>query len=128
MKWFWKYGLAVVGGILIGTSFASCGHQAGTVTVDNDLSFNFVSGTENSPHRLLEVRINGPILNSSIGGFGGLDAVTYGYDIQRLLDQVSRDQKIKGLLLRFSTPGGTIVGSNAIYEAIVAYRQATKNL
>lgn len=126
MKWFWKYGLAVVSGILIGTSFASCGPQSGTVEANRDLNFNFVSGKENSPNRLLEVRISGPILNSSIGGFSGLDAVTYGYEIQRLLDQVSRDQKIKGLLLRFSTPGGTIVGSNAIYEAIVAYRQATK--
>jgi protease-4 len=125
MKRFWKYALAVVGGILIGTSFASCGNQTDTVEADRDLSYSFVSGKENSSNRLLEVRISGPILNSSISGLGGLGAVTYGYDIQRLLDKTSKDPKVKGLLLRFSTPGGTIVGSNAIYEAIVDYRQAT---
>jgi protease-4 len=127
MKRFLQLALAVLGGIVIGSSFVSCGRQSDVVEGDNDLTYTFLSGERGSPNRLLEVQVDGPILNNSSSGFGGLSVgATYGYDVQRLLERVSKDKRVKGIFLRLSTPGGTIVGSNAIYEGLVNYRKATQ--
>jgi len=121
-----KIALAVLGGIVIGASFASWGRQADGVEAEGDLTFSFVSGEKKSKNRLLQVEISGPILNDSLGGFSSLAGVTYGYEVQRILEKAGKDDRIKGVLLRLSTPGGTIVGSNAIFNALKDYRERTK--
>lgn len=129
MKPVWKYAIAGFVGLIIGFSFASCGQQSGDgVEAESPLRFRFVEGKANHPNRLLEVQINGVILNSPSSGFTGFSegGVTYGYQVQRLLERISQDDRIKGILLRVSTPGGTVVGSDAIYKALIAYRDKTK--
>jgi protease-4 len=126
MKPFLKYALAVFCGILVGVSFASCGRQANTVESEPETNYTFVSGAKNSSNRLLEIQINGPILNSPSGNLGLSSAITYGYEVQKLLDRASKDDKIKGVFVRLSTPGGTIVGSDAIFGALKRYRETTK--
>lgn len=126
MKPFFKYAIAVFGGILLGMSFASCGRRAETVQAEPEPTYTLVAGEKDSQNRLLEVQINGPILNSPSGNFGFSSAITYGYEVQRLLERASKDDKIKGVFVRLSTPGGTIVGSNAIFEALKRYRETTK--
>lgn len=129
MRRFWKYGLAVFVGIILGASFFSCGREkGGSIEVEDEPTYTFVSGQENSKNQLLEVSVDGVILNDSSGGFdlstsGG---ATYGYKIQRFLEKASKKDEIKGLFLRFTTPGGTIVGSQAIFEALKTYREKTK--
>src|SRR5690606_18222954 len=51
--------------------------------------------------------------------------MTYGYRIQQALEAAAKDDGIKGVLLEVDTPGGTIFGSQAIYEGIVRYREKT---
>ena len=98
-------------------------------TDDEAFEFRYIDGDEDSENYLLQLRINGPILNTpSNGGFFGLDSgVTYAYQLQSLLEEVAEDDRIEGLYLRVSTPGGTVVGSNVIYEALVDYKEATDN-
>ncbi|MGD1858665.1 MAG: S49 family peptidase [Leptolyngbyaceae cyanobacterium] len=95
---------------------------------EEQLDFRYIDGDEDSDNYLLELRINGPILNSpSNGGFFGLDSsVTYAYQFQRLMKQVAEDDRILGVFLRISTPGGTVVGSNVVYEALADYKAVTE--
>lgn len=96
---------------------------------DDTLEFRYVDGDEDSENYLLELRINGPILNSpSNAGFFSIDSsVTYAYQFQELMEKVTEDDRIQGIFLRMSTPGGTIVGSTVIYDALADYKEATEN-
>ncbi|MEM9005953.1 MAG: S49 family peptidase [Cyanobacteria bacterium P01_F01_bin.86] len=99
-------------------------------SVDDDtLTFTYLEGNRDSENYLLEIRINGPILNSpSSSGFFGLDAsVTYAYELQDLLQKAIEDTRIQGILLRLSTPGGTVVGSTVLYDALANYKAVTEN-
>lgn len=89
----------------------------------------YVSGKRDSRNKLLVLRVEGPILGSPprdratqflLGGF------TYGYQVQRLLEQASNKGEIKGVLLHMQTPGGTIFGSRAIHDGVVSYRQKAR--
>jgi protease IV len=128
MRRFWKYGLAVFVGVIIGASFFSCGREkGGTVEVEDAPIYTFVSGKERSNNQLLEISVDGVILNDTTSGFdlsGG--GATYGYKIQRFLEKASKKDDVKGIFLRLATPGGTIVGSQAIFEALKTYREQTK--
>ena len=96
---------------------------------EDSFDFRYVDGDEDSDNYLLEIRINGPILNSpSNAGFFGLDSsVTYAYQFQKLMEKVAEDDRIQGIFLRISTPGGTVVGSNVVYEALAGYKETTEN-
>ena len=119
--------IAIVG---LGTAGCFPGIPKSSSSADDDtLEFRYVDGNEDSENYLLELRINGPILNTpSNAGFFGLDSgVTYAYQMQDLLEKVAEDDRIQGLFLRISTPGGTVVGSNVIFEALMDYKEATEN-
>jgi protease-4 len=96
---------------------------------DEALEFRYVDGDEDSDNYLLELRINGPILNTPANaGFFAIDSgVTYAYQFQDLLEKAAEDDRIRGLFLRLSTPGGTVVGSNVIFDALVDYQETTEN-
>lgn len=98
-------------------------------SAEEALEFRYVDGDEDSENYLLQIHLNGPILNSpSNSGFFGLDAgVTYAYQLQELLEKAAEDDRIQGLFLRVSTPGGTVVGSNVVYEALANYKETTEN-
>ncbi|NER83428.1 MAG: S49 family peptidase [Leptolyngbya sp. SIO1D8] len=128
IRWFFSLtGVAVVG---LGVTGCLPGLPKGEdKTEDEALTFTYVEGDEESENYLLEIRISGPILNSpSSAGFFGLDAgVTYAYQLQSLLKKVAEDDSVQGIFLRLSTPGGTVVGSNVLYEALIDYKEATEN-
>ena len=128
IRWmFTLTGMAVLG---LGATGCIPGIPKGESQAEEDaLTFTYVEGDEQSDNYLLEIHIRGPILNSPSGaGFFGLDAgVTYAYQLQDLLEKAAEEERIQGLFLRLATPGGTVVGSNVIYEALVAYKEATEN-
>ncbi len=112
-------------GVLIGVALRSC-EMPKDIQAQKPQSYRFVSGQENAPNRLLEVSIDGVILNSEIPGLGAIGGITNGYDIQKQLEQASKDDNVKGIFLKVQSPGGTIVGSDAIYNAVKTYREKTK--
>lgn len=125
--------LAVLTGVgVIGLGTASCVPgipKSSNDSEDEPFEFVYVDGDEDSDNYLLEIQITGPILNSpSNTGFFTLDSgVTYAYQMQDLLEQAAEDDRIQGLFLRLSTPGGTVVGSNVIFDALMDYKEATEN-
>ncbi|MDG2990417.1 S49 family peptidase [Candidatus Synechococcus calcipolaris G9] len=93
--------------------------------------YEFISGKEGSRDRLLRLNISGPILGSPPENedtfFSALGGVTYGYQVQKQLKEAAEEDSIKGVILDISTPGGTIFGSQAIFDGIQAYKEATGN-
>jgi protease-4 len=88
-----------------------------------------VSGNRDSRNKLLTVRVEGPILGAppkdrSTAFF--LSGFTFGYEVQQVLEDAAKDDHVKGVLLHLQTPGGTIFGSRAIHDGVMAYRNQTK--
>ncbi len=97
-----------------------------------DDPYEFVSGTEDSPNRILRIAINGPILGSPTEAaepfnFGSLVGITYGYQVLEQLEDAAEEEDIKAVLVEIRTPGGTIFGSQSIYEGIKTYQEKTGN-
>ncbi len=94
------------------------------------LDFQFVSGDKHSDKKLLLLPIEGIILGSTNESELALhflqSGITYGYAIKDILKKVAKNKAIKGVLLQFQTPGGTIFGSMAIYEGIKYYQKQTQ--
>jgi protease IV len=114
-----SFAFSLLGGIL---TLASGGADVDT--------YKFVTGKQGSRNRLLQISIKGPILGSPIAegssfGLGSLGGITYGYQVQAELEKAAKDSSIKGVFLHVATPGGTIFGSQAIYDGIKAYQQKT---
>ncbi len=114
---------SILGGVLALVS----GGGGGAEEIDR---YRFVSGKEGSRNRLLQIAIRGPILGSPIAegsafGLGSLGGITYGYQVQTELEKAAKDTRIKGIFLHVTTPGGTIFGSQAIYDGIKTYQQKT---
>lgn len=125
-----KLATALIGIATLALSTTACVIRLGEEPEqDNRLNFSYREGNEDSDNYLLEVRINGPILNtpssSGILGFGS--GVTYAYQVQDLIEEASEDDRVQGLFLRLSTPGGTVVGANVIFNALEAYQETTGN-
>ncbi len=126
MKRRWTYALIAATGLFVGLVVRSC-EMPKDIQVQKPHSYRFVSGQENAQNRLLEVTIDGVILNSELQGLEAtMGGVTNGYAIQKQLEQASKDDKIKGIFLKIRSPGGTIVGSDVIYNAVKTYREKTK--
>lgn len=84
------------------------------------------SGARSSRNKLLALRVRGIILGTSPRDRASslfLADVTYGYDIQRALEDAAGRDDIKGVLLHLETPGGTIFGSRAIHDGVVHYKE-----
>ncbi|MBW4551275.1 MAG: S49 family peptidase [Aphanocapsa sp. GSE-SYN-MK-11-07L] len=113
-------GFSILGGILTLVS-------GGADDIDR---YRFVAGKQGSRNRLLQISVRGPILGSPIAegssfGLASLAGITYGYQVQTELEKAAKDSSVKGIFLHVTTPGGTIFGSQAIYDGIKAYRQKT---
>lgn len=121
--------LAVIGVVLFAISLGIGAGLASTAASPDGAEFVYESGDRASQNQLLSVRVEGPILGtpprdqSALFLLGG---VTYGYEVQRLLDDAAGKTQIKGILLHLQTPGGTIFGSRAIHDGVIAYQQRTK--
>jgi len=90
--------------------------------------YAYVAGNKDSKNRLLYLPIEGIILGSApayLSSNLSLPGVTFGYGVKDLLKKVAKDDSVKGVMLWLQTPGGTIFGSQAIFDGVKAYRQAT---
>ena len=88
-------------------------------------------GEEDSSNAILQVNIKGPILthkpDSDSGGFfSAMQNVTYGYEVKEQLLDAAKNDDIKAVMLFVTTPGGSIVGSQAIHEGVMAVKAADK--
>ena len=118
---------------LAGVFFASLGQVIGSSLFKAERQavrdpYIYVAGAKESKNRLLYLPVEGIILGSAPGYLSSnlsLPGVTFGYGVKDLLKKVAKDDSVKGVLLWLQTPGGTIFGSEAIFDGIKAYQQAT---
>ncbi|MFP4582713.1 MAG: S49 family peptidase [Desulfococcaceae bacterium] len=92
------------------------------------LSVKHFSGDPSSKNLLLRVPVSGIILGSPTHGMSDVMAIrgiTYGYRIKDILAEAAEDDQIKGVLLHLQTPGGTIYGARAIFEAVESFQETT---
>lgn len=125
----------IVGGILI-IGLVSCGVAAiagaagGGQAAKPLAQQETVYGKETSANKILRVDIIGPILThrpKAEGGlFSAIQNVTYGYEVKEQLLKAAKDDGVKAVMLFVTTPGGSIVGSQAIHDGVMAVKAAGK--
>ena len=72
--------------------------------------------------------VNGVILTHSaqLPAYAKLTGVTFGVDFRETLAALARDGRVKGVIVKLSTPGGAVTGSREIHDAIVEFKKSRK--
>jgi len=91
----------------------------------------FIYGEKDSSNAIMQVEIKGPILthkpdDADGGFFGSIMSVTYGYEVKEQLLKAAKDDNVKAVMMFVTTPGGSIVGSEAIHDGVLAVKAAGK--
>ena len=75
-------------------------------------------------NRIAIVNISGMLMDGSVGGLfgGGHNPVS---DLQQTLTNIEHDPRVKAVVLRMNTPGGTVTSSAMMYHEILAFRRKT---
>ena len=82
-------------------------------------------------HRaVVVVDMTGPILNEGYAKHRDLpwvaDPPVYGLELGNLLKRLSMEEKLAAVFVRMSTPGGTVFGSQSLFEGLQACKDAGK--
>lgn len=95
--------------------------SAGGKVFDNQ-STSFVMGDKGSPSKILEIRVNGTILND------GSDNVKKNIVARMLneLDYAEREDSVKGVIMTINSPGGGITATDIIWKRIKDFKEKTK--
>jgi protease IV len=103
--------------------------RAGGDTRGDGTEHTFMEGRRGATNKLLSVRVDGIILGTPARDVSTQFfqmGITYGYQVRRALEDAARNDEVRGVLLHVQTPGGTIFGSRAIHEGVMAVRKANK--
>ena len=74
--------------------------------------------------KILLIDIDGPISNRPKKSLIGFESETGMVDrIREILKKAEDDKKIKGIILRINSPGGTVTSSDIIYHDIKSFKQ-----
>lgn len=75
-------------------------------------------------NRVAIVNISGMLMDGSVGGlFGaGHNPVS---DLKQTLNRIEQDPRVKAVILRMNTPGGTVTSSAMMYHEILAFKRKT---
>lgn len=125
----------IVGGILV-IGLVSCGvgviagaSSGGQAAVKAPVS-KTLYGKKESGNAIQRIDIVGPILTHAPeedgGFFASIQTVTYGYEVKEQLLEAAKDDNVKAVMLFVTTPGGSIVGSQAIHDGVLAVKEAGK--
>ena len=127
----------IVGGILIILLFscgvgvvagAGAGATGGKGESKEPVS-DHLYGEKDSDNAIMRVDITGPILTHKTeedSFFAAVTNVTYGYEVKEKLLEAAENDDIKAVMLFVTTPGGSIVGSQAIHDGVLAVKEAGK--
>jgi protease-4 len=87
---------------------------AGSLESDHRVQEKFFSHNREAHDKVVILSIEGGIFNPE-DGF-----------VKQQIDQVIKDESVKGVVLRINSPGGTITGSDFLYHHLVQLRQERK--
>ncbi|MFV0427862.1 MAG: S49 family peptidase [Arachnia sp.] len=106
--------------IALSMSLASMSNLAGASTVTSP-----IWGNPDASGKLRAISISGGIMADPSEG-SLLAAGTYGYEVAEMLDELTAEDAA-GVVLLVNTPGGSVVGSKAIADAVIRYQERTGN-
>ncbi len=124
----------IVGGLLI-LGMVSCGvgcvAGGGGDPAEKEPVAKTIYGDKDSDNAIERIDIVGPILthapDEADGGFfSSIQVLTYGYRVKEQLLKAAKNDDVKAVMLFVSTPGGTIAGSEAIHDGVLAVKEAGK--
>lgn len=125
-------GFVIIGLVSCGTAMvAGAGAAAGGKSKVAKLpESQHLYGNEESANAIMRVNIIGPILSHAPQDddsfFSSVLSVTYGYEVKEQLLKAAKDDTIKAVMMFVTTPGGSIVGSQAIHDGVKAVQAAGK--
>lgn len=124
-------GIVVIGLVSCGVmTVAGAGAAAGGGKIAKPKVSETLYGKDESANSILQVDIKGPILThrakEETDFFSVISDVTYGYEVKEQLLEAAKNDDIKAVMLFVTTPGGSIVGSTAIYDGVMAVKAAGK--
>ncbi len=73
--------------------------------------------------KVLLLDLSGVILEGPRRGIWRLTTVTTAGRVKEELDKAAQDSRIKALVLRINSPGGTVSGSDIIYHELLAFKE-----
>lgn len=87
-------------------------------------------GDKSSDNAIMRVNVIGPILSHKPEGednfFSAITGITYGYEVKEQLLEAAKNDDVKAVMMFVTTPGGSIVGSQAIHDGVLAVKDAGK--
>ncbi|MDA8376707.1 MAG: signal peptide peptidase SppA [Planctomycetia bacterium] len=75
-------------------------------------------------NRVAIINISGMLLDGSDGLLGGGHNPVS--DLKQTLDHIAHDPRVKAVILRMNTPGGTVTASTMMYHEILAFKKRTR--
>lgn len=82
------------------------------------------SGRGWSPSKIAIIEVEGMLMNARGGGFLQPTENKVSLFIQQLA-QAERDSRVKAVVLRINSPGGTVTASDTLYQAVIDFRERT---
>jgi protease-4 len=73
--------------------------------------------------KILLVDINGMIMEGPHRLLGGLKAVTTPSRVKEELEKAAKDERIKAVVLKINSPGGTVSGSDVVLHELKAFKE-----
>ena len=87
-------------------------------------NFEFIEGDEISENKIIYLDINGPIFSRSNNNISLINSdVIYANLVEQKLLNMSEEKNIKALLISLNSPGGTVSGSNRLYEVLMEFKK-----
>jgi protease-4 len=80
----------------------------------------YLEGEEEAKDKIAVIYVQG-VISSSEDGYGSQEGMVS--DIEDQLQQAVDDKHVKAIILRIDSPGGEVVASDTIYQAVVAARE-----
>ena len=113
--------MSVFANFVLFALLCSFGGKAGLESHRAAYEEQFLQGDTDTRNKIAVIYLNGVITSSSEGSISEEGIVG---DIKDQLAQAVDDKHVKAIILRINSPGGEVVASDAIYQAVVEARKS----
>jgi protease-4 len=109
--------VATIGGL--GASLGAAAPSSEVFPGASPVAVRHISGPLSGP-AVAVISVNGPIISGEVSDFDltGVAEVAASAEIARLIKRAASDDEVKAILLKVDSPGGSVIGSDEIYNAL----------
>jgi len=109
--------VATIGGL--GASLGAAAPSSEVFLGASPVAVRHISGPLSGP-AVAVISVNGPIISGEVSDFDltGVAEVAASAEIARLIKRAASDDEVKAILLKVDSPGGSVIGSDEIYNAL----------